>query len=128
MKKTLTLLLAIAVLLSVPACSAGFKKADTVVEMKSFTTEEYRGIEWEGRRYVPFCAISKEDMSLQIGIVDGDEKDLVFTYREYPETEWLAEYYHSGLMDGPFLLREESVKEIPDGLYSEYEWNQERIK
>ena len=62
---------------------------------------------------------------MQIGIVDGDKNDWIFTYKDYPETDWLIEYYHSGLMDGPFLFREESVTEIPKGLYSEYEWNRE---
>lgn len=117
--------LSVILLFSLSGCFKGFKKADTIVSMQSFMTEDYRGIEWNGRHYVPFCAVSDEDMTMQIGIVDGDENDWIFTYKDYPETQWLVEYYHSGLMDGPFLLREESVTEIPEGLYSEYEWNKE---
>lgn len=123
--RIIALILACVTVLIVSGCSLSFQKADTLVEMKSSLTEDYRVIEWEGRRYVPFCSVSDGDMTMQIGIVDGDENDWVFTYKDYPETDWLIEYYRSGLMDGPFLFREESVTEIPKGLYSEYEWNRE---
>ena len=124
LKKAIAITLILIMILSLSACSSGGKEADSIVSMKGYMTDEYRGIEWEDRHYVPFCAILDVDMTKQIGIVDGDENDRVFAYQNYPETQWLVEYYQSGLMDGPFLFREENVTEIPEGLYSEYKWNE----
>jgi hypothetical protein len=36
---------------------------------------------------------------------------------------WIAEMYISGEMDEPMLFREINVTDIPEGLESEYEWN-----
>ncbi len=81
---------------------------------------DYAAIVWEGKTYVPYCAISKADCGAQIGIVDGDKDDRVYEYKGYSTDEWIINAY---VMDSAMLLREIQVTNIPDGLQSEYEWN-----
>ena len=90
----------------------------------SFDTGEYVSIEWQGRRYVPFCAVDNSDRGAMLAIVDGDDNNQLYEYKGYAPDKWIISFYHSGLMDGSMLMREEHVTEFPDSLDSEYSWNQ----
>ncbi len=125
MKRLIAFTLIPVCLFSLGGCMRQVQKADTIEPMKSFLTKDYKGIEWQGGHYLPYTVVDKSDMTLWIGIVDGDEKDRVYTYKEYSEKEWLINCYESGLMDAPMLYREEHVTDIPADLRSEYEWNEE---
>ena len=70
---------------------------------------------------MPFCAISKKDCGDLIGYVDGNTGDRVCEYKDYPSTEWIANYIT--VDGGAMLYKEINVTDIPDGLQSEYEWN-----
>lgn len=96
-----------------------------LVRMSTEVHDDYAAIAWEGRTYVPYSAIAKTDCGKQIGIVDDDTNDRVYEYKDYPVEEWIVNIYHSGLMDSAMLLRETGVTDIPEGLRSEYEWNNE---
>lgn len=93
--------------------------------MSTEVYDDYAAIAWEGRTYVPYCAVAKTDCGKQIGIVDDDKGDKVYKYKGYPVEKWIVNIYHSGLMDSAMLYRETGVKDIPEGLWSEYEWNNE---
>ena len=101
-------------------CACGRELADVTAASSG---DGYMTILWEGRTYVPFCVIPRRDCGPQIGIVDGNGKHKVFAYKGFSTDEWIVEMYVSGLMDNPMLLRERGVTDIPEGLGSEYEWN-----
>ena len=42
-------------------------------------------------------------------------------YKDYPSNEWIASYLT--VDGGAMLYKEVNVTNIPDGLQSEYEWN-----
>ena len=86
-------------------------------------TDRYVYITCFDKVYVPFCAVDNKDRGDYIGYVEDDSKDKIYNYKNYNNDEWIIEYYESGLMDGCMLLKEKSVTEIPEGLTSEYEWN-----
>lgn len=115
MKKMLSVLIVIITVSSLCSCS----KQD-LADMTTLATDEYTVIVWEDRNYVPYCAISKSDCGQQIGIVDGDKDDRVYEYKGYSSDEWIINYY---VMDSAMLCREVNVTDIPDGLQSEYKWN-----
>ena len=73
---------------------------------------------------MPFVAVGNNCRGKQIGIVDGDPDHKIYEYKNLSRDEWIVDYYDSGLMDGSMLMREENVSDIPEGLESEYEWNQ----
>ena len=101
----------------------GCSQKKNLENMSSITTEYYMGITWNNKTYIPFCAISNSERGKQIGIVDGDEDNQIYTYKGHSKDEWLISFYHSGLMDNSMLLREINVTHIPDNLNSEYKWN-----
>ncbi|MCM1143429.1 MAG: hypothetical protein NC318_05605 [Blautia sp.] len=103
-------------------CACG-KREQELENMTTEVKDDYAAIIWEGKTYVPYCAISKKDCDDQIGIVDDDEDNRVYEYKGYSSDEWIVNSYISGLMDGCMLYKEISVSNIPDGLESEYEWN-----
>lgn len=65
--------------------------------------EDYMAVVWDERVYVPFCAVDNSLREKQIGIVNGDENDRI--------------YEAAGLSP-----------EDPNGLKSEYAWNQENLE
>lgn len=115
MKKALSMFLMIVMIFSFCACS---KQEPT--NMTTEVNDAYAAIVWENKTYVPYCAISESDCGEQIGIVDGDKDDRVYEYNGYSTDEWIINSY---VHDGAMLLREINVTDIPDGLESEYEWN-----
>lgn len=89
----------------------------------SFEGDGYVGISYEGRRYVPFCAISNSARGELLGYVGDDPKDQIYTWKGYSPEEWIISFYHSGLMDTSMLMRETHVTDIPSQVTSEYSWN-----
>jgi hypothetical protein len=131
MRRLLSIVLAALLLVSFRACSAqgttGTQEVADVQELANITMVDqgdYAAIVWDGRTYVPYTAIAKKDCGKQIGILDDDKNDKVYAYKDYSTEMWIAEMYISGEMDGPMLYREINVTDIPEGLQSEYEWNQ----
>lgn len=115
MRKVLSMFQIAIIILSLCACSK-----QELADMNLEVYEDYAAIVWEDKTYVPYCAISKSDCGAQIGIVDGDKDDRVYEYKGYSTDEWIINSY---VMDSAMLLREINVTNIPDGLQSEYEWN-----
>ena len=53
--------------------------------------------------------------------MDGESDHRVCKYKDYPTEEWIANYLT--VDGGAMLLKEINVVDIPDGMQSEYEWN-----
>ncbi len=115
MKKILSMFLLAIMILFLCACSK-----QELADMTTEIHDDYAAIVWEDKTYVPYCAISKADCGEQIGIVDGDKDNRVYEYKGYSTDEWIINSY---VMDSAMLCREMNVTNIPDGLQSEYEWN-----
>ena len=103
--------------LSVSLVSCAGQRSD-LIDMRSTIVNDSRSVVWEGRTYVPFCVVSKNDRGRQIGYVDGDTNDRISEYRGYPPEEWLVSWLPTD--GGAMLLKEQSVTDIPDGLEAEY--------
>lgn len=116
MKRLLSIVLSMLTVISLCSCS-GRELADVT----TVVNDDYAAIVWEGRTYVPYCAVSKSDCGVQIGIVDGDKDDRVYEYKGYPADQWIV---NSLVVDGGAMLyREITVTDISEGLESEYKWN-----
>ena len=120
MKKKIALVISVFMILLLSACS---KQGQDLEDMASGHGDGYVTIVWDDKTYVPYCAISNSKRGKQIGIVDGDEDDRVYEYKGHSTDEWLISRVVSGLMDSAMLMREVNVTDIPEGLESEYEWN-----
>ena len=114
--------LMVALLMLITACG-GPEEATNIADYTSGDTDQYVYVTLNGNVFVPFCAVSNADRRRQIGIVNGDPKDQIYEYKDYPSDQWIISYYESGAMDSSMLMKEKSISEYPDGLESEYEWN-----
>lgn len=99
------------------------KKPDKLQTYTSGTNDDYAYITIDDKVFVPFVAVDNADRGNWIGIVDGDENNRIYEYKDYSSNEWIISFYNSGEMDGSMLMREQSVKKYPDNLTSEYDWN-----
>ena len=116
MKKFFVLFLIPCLVLTMLSVCSGQKR--DLVDMTSTIIDEKRAIVWEGRTYMPFCVVSKQDCGEQIGYVDGDTDDRISEYKGYSTEEWLVAWMP---MDGgAMLLKEQNAVDIPDGLEAEY--------
>lgn len=112
-------ILGFAILAAVVLCACGEKQE--LADISITEGDGYQAIIWDERTYVPFCVVSKNDCGTLIGYINGDTVDRVCEYKDYPSSEWIANYL---TVDGGALLYKEiNVTDIPDGLQSEYEWN-----
>ena len=115
MKKIAALTAFFVLLLSLASC-AGQRR--DLIDMRSTIVNDSRAVVWEGRTYVPFCVVSKNDRGRQIGYVDGDTADRISEYKGYPAEEWLVSWLPTD--GGAMLMKEQSVTDIPNGLEAEY--------
>lgn len=119
MKKKLYCVVCLCGLISIMLCACG--ENTDLIDMSTVEGDEYMSIIWEDRIYIPFCVVSKNDGGTQIGYLDGEINNRVCEYKDYPTDEWIASYL---TVDGGAMLHKEvNVTNIPDGLESEYEWN-----
>lgn len=115
MKKAVALVPLLIMILLLAAC--GRQQLD-LADMTSININGKRAIVWEGRTYELFCVVSKSDCGEQIGYVDGDTDDRVSEYKGCSSDEWLVNWMPTD--GGAFLLKEQSVVDIPNGLEAEY--------
>lgn len=122
MKKQIYFISLFLLIIILSACNSKNSKLDN---MTTESNDDYVSIIWQERTYVPFCAIDNDERGVQIGIVNGDKNDQVYEYKGYSSDEWIISFYKSGEMDNSMLMKEVNVKEIPNNLQSDYEWNNE---
>lgn len=124
MKRTIVLIITVLTTVLFASCSTDKLKGD-LKEYGTGENESYTYITFDDKVFIPFSAVDNSRRGDQIGIVNGDKKDKIYEFKGFPSDEWIIEYYDSGEMDGSMLLRETSVTEYPEGIESEYAWNQE---
>ena len=74
--------------------------------------------EYEDRvEYIFYGFIEKADLTYQIGTLDGDGKDRIYSYGAYSIDKFVARMYVSGEMDTPSLYRAVGCDIEPDGVY-----------
>lgn len=94
---------------------------EKLVNMVSLDGEEDRAIAWNGRIYVPYCEILESNCGRQLGIVNNNENDKVYEFKGYSIKKWIIN--NDDEINSIRLFKEKNEKEIPEGLKSEYEWN-----
>lgn len=121
MKKQMLIAL-ISTMIILSACGIE-KKPKNLQEYTSGANNDYTYITIDKKVFVPFGAVDNTDRGDWIGIVDGDENNRIYDYKGYSPDEWVISFYNSGEMDSSMLMKEQNITEYPDGLTSEYHWN-----
>lgn len=89
----------------------------------------YRTVEYEGKKFIMYGKIKPKGLLGNInyaygkclGYVDDDKLDRIYALNGESTDEWLIEYYMTGIMEEPVILREittKNKKEIPSNVES----------
>lgn len=123
----LTIVLSICVL---AGCGVSTEVPDDPMIFEMGVNEGYYAyLSLEDKIYVPYCPYKREYLGDCIGYCDtiGDEysestREYVYEFKGYSSDEWIVSYIPT--INEGMVLREINTTNIPEGLESEYEWNQ----
>lgn len=95
-----------------------FDKSDPII-FEMLVAKDYAYIKYNENEYVPYSAVSPADRGEYLGYIKDDKTEEIYTFKGYSKDEWLISYCNGEGM----LFKEKNVTNIPDGLTSEYQWN-----
>ena len=122
-KRNYTLLTAGLLVLAIAAgCSSDTGNQEPVIFQQK-ENEDYVSIIWNDREYVPYCAISPTERGEYLGYMEDDPDVEIYELDGYSSEEWIIDYLNLKSCGEAMLYKEVSVRDIPDGFSSEYEWN-----
>lgn len=129
--KTSRLLLTTALLICViSGCGVSTKLPDEPIAFDFGTNEDkdYAYLSVDDKIYVPYCPFKRRYIGNCIGYYDtvadeysGDIRWYVYEFKGYSSDEWIVDYLPT-IIEG-MVYREINVANIPEGLSSEYDWN-----
>ena len=99
-----------------------FDRSNPIIFEKG-SNDNYSYIIYQNREYVPYCAYSSKEREKYLGYIGEDKQDEIYTVKGYSEEEWLINLLDTGATKECMLYKEKNVTNIPEGLSSEYEWN-----
>lgn len=122
-KRNYTSLTAGLLVLAIAAgCSSDTGNQEPVIFQQK-ENEDYVSIIWNDREYVPYCAISPTERGEYLGYMEDDPDVEIYELDGYSSEEWIIDYLNLKSCGEAMLYKEVSVRDIPDGFSTEYEWN-----
>lgn len=117
-------------------CGSRLELPENPLVFEQGTNGKYFYLTEGGRVYVPYCPYVTDMLGNCIGYCNyeaadygnGEQDDPFRTYicelQGYSSQEWIVEILDTGYTREGMIFRELNATEIPEGLGSEYEWNQ----
>lgn len=100
-------------------CGCAQKGSDELLEFQSIKHDNAIYIVYGEIEYQYYGLPDQADMGDQLGILDGNENDGIYSFRDFPTEDFIVEYLYSGLMDSPVLYRAVGCTTEPEGVYVE---------
>lgn len=130
-KQVILIAISIIGILFLFGCGTKKTLSDNPVVFEQGVNEEYAYLSADGRIYVPYCPFEQKYLGNCIGYCDisGDENTgasrlYIYELKGYSSEEWIIETLDLDNCNEGMILREINAVNIPEGLESEYEWNQ----
>ena len=92
-------------------------KTDRLLEFQSTKHDNMIYIVCDEIEYQYYGLPDQADMGKQLGTLDGDENDGIYSFRDFSTEDFIVEYLYSGLMDSPVLYRAINCAIEPEGVY-----------
>lgn len=110
-------------------CGARLQLPETPIVYQQAVGDEYAYLTVGDKVYVPYCPYKSNLLGKCIGYCDIEESGETFRVyvcelKGYSSDQWIVEVLDTGYTREGAILREINTTEIPEGLSSEYEWNQ----
>lgn len=93
------------------------KGIDESLEFQSTKHDNEVYIVCDEMEYRYYGLSDRADMGERLGILDGDENDGIYSFRDFPTEDFIVEYLDSSLMDSPVLYRAINCAIEPEGVY-----------
>lgn len=122
MKKRMNIIMMTLIVLCLCGCSSESNNNQSIIFHQE-VNEQYLSIIWDEREYVPYCAIEPNKRGEYLGYIEDDSDVKIYELDGYSSEEWIIDYLNLGIGGEAMLYKEISVQNIPDGFYSEYDWN-----
>lgn len=123
MKRNIIVILMVLIAYCFSACGSDTSNNEIVI-FQQRVNDHYLSIIWDDREYVPYCAIQPKERGKYLGYLENEPQEELYEFDGYSSEEWIIDYLNMGFGGGEAMLYKEiSVQDIPDGLYSEYDWN-----
>ena len=123
------LLVCLLMVWSISGCAVSTKLPDQPIVYEADSNGEYLYLSDNGKTYVPYCPFKKSYLGDCIGYYasPADEytesaRIYIYAFKGYSSAEWIVDY-DPDINEG-MVMREIHATVIPEGLESEYEWNQ----
>ena len=132
MKKGIRILSALLFIMVILAgCSSKPQLPKTPIVYQHNVGNEYVYLTAGDKIYVPYCAYKPSMLGECIGYCDveateysGATREYIYELKGYSSDEWIVSVLFAGNFREGMIYRELNATEIPEGLSSEYEWNQ----
>jgi len=127
-KKKVSIALALLLLLiTMPGCSKQqVELPDNPVVFETVDNGDYMSIKWNDKEYVPYCAFNPSQVGKCLGYYVGDDGEKVYVceLKGQSSVNWLVDTFALENCNEGMIYREKNATSIPDGLKSDYGWNQ----
>lgn len=124
MKKNIIVIMTVLITLCFSACGSNNSSSNQIIIFQQRVNDQYLSIIWDDREYVPYCAINQKNRGAFLGYLEDEPQEEIYEFDGYSNEEWLINYLNMGFGGGEAMLfKEISVQDVPDGFYSEYDWN-----
>ena len=112
-------------------CGARLQLPETPIVYQQAISDQYAYLTEGDKVYVPYCPYELNLLGGCIGYYDIENTENSETLRVYicelkgySSDQWIVEVLDTGCTREGMILRELNTTEVPEGLSSEYEWNQ----
>ena len=131
MKKNKILIIMLMTMSFLSGCGSKVQLSENPMVYESGVNEEleYAYLAYEDKIYIPYCPYEGKYLGDCIGYCDipEDEKAeggtvYICEMKGYSSEEWIIEVLDTNCREG-MIYREINTTNIPEGLSSEYEWN-----
>lgn len=132
MKKGIRILSALLFIMVILAgCSSKPQLPETPIVYQHNVGNEYAYLTVGDKIFVPYCAYKPSMLGECIGYCDVEAteyssatREYIYELKGYSSDELIVSVLFAGNFREGMILRELNATEIPEGLSSEYEWNQ----
>lgn len=131
MKKNKTFIIMLMIVSLLSGCGSKIQLPENPMVYESGVNEEleYAYLAYEDKIYIPYCPYETKYLGDCIGYCDIPEdenaeggKVYICEMKGYSSEEWIIEISDTNCTEG-MIYREINTTNIPEGLSSEYEWN-----
>lgn len=124
MKKKNFILGLLILIMLLGGCNSKIQLPDNPIVFETKENDGYKSILWNDKEYVPYCPLESSQIGMCLGYYEeNNELIYVCELKGLSSEEWIVDTLGLRICNEGMVLREVNTTNIPDGLFSDYDWN-----